>query len=117
VQDRIVDLITNLLHYGQQVNLNTPADDLLRMAKNHYTAEQHEGSGSIGIIPGIIAPNAISLDDRELATVLAALRNWCSDTIDSAISLAIDDIATNGGTLTPLDAEEINSLCERLNSR
>jgi hypothetical protein len=53
----------------------------------------------------------MKLTTRELATVLAALRYWQRE------GLAIDDhdIATDGGNLKELDAEEIDDLCERLN--
>lgn len=68
----------------------------------------------------------IFLDGRELATVLAALRYWQrtrpqgttntlygKDLSDAA--LMEGDIATDGGSLKPLAANEIDSLCERLN--
>jgi len=55
-----------------------------------------------------------ALDDRELATVLAALRYWQRE---GWISGGHEhDIATNGDTLEPLGADEIDALCERLNA-
>jgi hypothetical protein len=51
------------------------------------------------------------LTERELATVLAALRHW--QTAESAE--AHEDIATDGGRLEPLKVDEIDELCLRLN--
>jgi hypothetical protein len=52
----------------------------------------------------------IQLTDRELATVLAALRYWQQD-------LAENDgpISEHFADVTPLSVEEIDDLCERLN--
>lgn len=61
------------------------------------------------------------LDDRELATVLAALRGWqhslgtryaCS----APFTEIGQEIATDGNRFEPLAASEIDSLCERLNT-
>jgi hypothetical protein len=64
----------------------------------------------------------MDIDIRELSTVLAALRYWQASGCRPAMSdderrraCAIQTIATNGETLVPLDAEEIDVLCERLN--
>ena len=57
----------------------------------------------------------IRLDDRELATVLAALRYWQQDLADN------DDGPIDpehfDETLTALNVEEIDDLCERLNCK
>ncbi|MBM4072699.1 MAG: hypothetical protein FJ271_27800 [Planctomycetes bacterium] len=52
----------------------------------------------------------IQISDRELATVLAALRYWQQD-------LAENDgpISEHFAEQTPLSVEEIDDLCERLN--
>ena len=57
----------------------------------------------------------MGLTDRELSTILAALRHWqrggCCD-------LQIQDIAANtlsDRPCTPLDEREIDDLCEALN--
>jgi hypothetical protein len=59
------------------------------------------------------------LNNRELATVLAALRYWqrhgLPQCLDSKNHLPEDDIATDGGTLAPMRKPEIDVLCERLN--
>lgn len=54
----------------------------------------------------------MKFNDRELATVLAALRCWqrYGDSTDDDIS----DVATCDETLLPLSNTEINELCERL---
>ncbi len=60
------------------------------------------------------------LDARELATVLAALRYWARHQAGSVGKspnpLPEDDIASDGGTLEPMRADEIEKLCERLNT-
>jgi hypothetical protein len=50
------------------------------------------------------------LSKQETATILAALRDYLRRP-----SSETDDIATDGGTLEPLDADSINALAERLN--
>ena len=58
------------------------------------------------------------VDERELATILAALRfhqdenlRACPDIPDQAIK----DIATNCSSLKPLNSDEVSRLCERIN--
>lgn len=52
------------------------------------------------------------LDDAELSTILAALRHYqATGQCDSP-----NDIATNNGTVEPLDEGAIDALCERLNA-
>lgn len=54
------------------------------------------------------------MNRRELATVLAALRYWQRvGTLDKGAPE--DDIATEGGTIQPLDVAEIDDFCEELN--
>jgi len=55
------------------------------------------------------------LDSRELATVLAALRFLQATIVNGDTDRLgdIDEIRTEAGT--PLDADEIDALCERLN--
>jgi len=55
----------------------------------------------------------MKLTDRELATVLAALRYWQREGLFSCGHEI--DIASNGDTLEPLTARDIDALCERLN--
>jgi len=55
--------------------------------------------------------SALAVDDRELATVLAALRGHQRRTCPPDLL----DIATNGDRHVPLTCEEIDGLCERLN--
>jgi hypothetical protein len=65
-------------------------------------------------VAGVGAPEAAShgLNDRQLATVLAALRAYQRTPRQSS---DIHDVATNGGELSPLDDVEIDELCESLN--
>jgi hypothetical protein len=56
------------------------------------------------------------ITDRQLATILAALRLWQDGSaIGDEGSPYLEAIATNGGMLRPLSNEEIDRLCERLN--
>jgi hypothetical protein len=57
----------------------------------------------------------IELDNRELATVLAALRYWNRKVDATRESVPEIDIATDGGRFVPLDTDQVNALCERLN--
>jgi hypothetical protein len=59
------------------------------------------------------------VDERELATILAALRyhqaenlQICCDIADKATK----DIATNYDSLEPLNCDEVDRLCERINA-
>lgn len=57
---------------------------------------------------------------RELATILAALRFHQAENLQGGPSIGdqfIEEIATNCGVLDPLDCQEIDRLCERLNVR
>lgn len=78
------------------------------------------GDPAPGEKPGTGEPQSLAtcdLDDREAATVLAALRYWQRGLAgDDAGTLEVDDIATNGGALEALSAGEIDALCERLNA-
>jgi hypothetical protein len=58
-------------------------------------------------------PNLYPINNRAHATILEALRYYqrCTNPGDRQFF----DIATDGGTLTPLDDDEIDSLCEELN--
>lgn len=63
----------------------------------------------------------LQVDEREFATILAALRYWQRDGLsadehgDLATPGPENDVATDGGTHEPLDLDEIDELCERLN--
>lgn len=59
----------------------------------------------------------MNLNDRELATVLAALRHWQKDPGygDQQHSMDMIDIASIGGTKTCLSVDEIDHLCGLLN--
>src|SRR5262245_23443803 len=54
------------------------------------------------------------LNDRELAAVLAGLR-LLQDHAHDGYQEAIVEVASDGGKLDPLNASEIDALCERLN--
>ena len=70
----------------------------------------------------VVAPRSakrvhLLVNERELATILAALRFHQAEDLQAGRILdhAIRDIATDGGKFEPLDAEEVHDLCERLN--
>jgi len=55
---------------------------------------------------------------RELATVLAALRFHQDENLQGGRGIPdafLKEIATDGGTLSPLDFQEVSSLCQRIN--
>lgn len=59
----------------------------------------------------------VKVTDIEHATILAALRYWqragrCGEDHTTEPE---GDIATNGGTIEPLTADEIDAFCERIN--
>jgi hypothetical protein len=59
----------------------------------------------------------LTVTDEEHATILAALRAYQRLLEDERPRLSMfHDIATNGGTVTPLDANQIDTLCERINT-
>jgi hypothetical protein len=58
----------------------------------------------------------VTLDVRETATVLAALREWQGILRGSEPEEGwMDEIASAGGTVTPLTPDEIDELCLKLN--
>jgi hypothetical protein len=54
----------------------------------------------------------IELSDREVAQVLAALRNWQTDSLNEDL---VDAFSGHFEDHEPLSDEEIEALCERLN--
>jgi hypothetical protein len=60
----------------------------------------------------------LAVDDRQLATILAALRFHRDENLQGSgkiLDHAIQEIATDAGKLTALDFEDVDQLCERLN--
>jgi hypothetical protein len=59
----------------------------------------------------------LSVTEQQHATILAALRLYQAQLEGIRPARAdIEDIATNCGTLTPLDANQIDTLCDLINS-
>ena len=54
----------------------------------------------------------IELSDREVAHLLAALRNWQTDSLNEDL---VEAFAGHFEDHEPLSDEEIDGLCERLN--
>lgn len=63
----------------------------------------------------------IEIDERELGTILAALRHWqeTSEGWEGGLivteEIPTSDIATDGGKFSALTPSEIDVLCERIN--
>ena len=61
----------------------------------------------------------LAVDDRQLATILAALRFHQAENLQGGAGIpdrAIEEIATDGGRLTALDFDEVDGLCQMLNT-
>ncbi len=61
---------------------------------------------------------ALNVSDRDLATILAALRYHQAENLQGTNDIpdqAIREIATDGDRLKPLSSQEIDRLCERIN--
>jgi hypothetical protein len=58
----------------------------------------------------------IQLTEAELATVLAALRYWQAAG-EMGMNARLCPIATDEGNIEPLDLNEVDALCERINRR
>ncbi len=59
------------------------------------------------------------VDRRELATILAALRFHQDENLQNRSGIpdkVINDIATDEGSLKPLDLKAVNRLCEKINT-
>jgi len=54
----------------------------------------------------------VELSDRELALVLAALRNWEMDALNEDL---VDTFSGHFEDYEPLSDDEIDELCQRLN--
>jgi hypothetical protein len=54
----------------------------------------------------------VELSQREVAHLLAALRNWQVDSLNEDL---VDGFATHFEEHPPLDDNEIDALCQRLN--
>jgi len=61
----------------------------------------------------------LAVDDRQLATILAALRFHQAENFQGGAGIAdraVEEIATDSGQLTALDFKEVESLCRMLNT-
>lgn len=57
----------------------------------------------------------LRLSNRELHTILAALRYYQVQCDTDDLPARMADLASNDGEVQPLDATEIDHLCERIN--
>ena len=61
----------------------------------------------------------LAVDERHLATILAALRFHQDENLRDGTEIPdrkINDIATDCGTLKPLTCDEVSTLCEKINT-
>jgi len=61
----------------------------------------------------------LAVGDRQLATILAALRFHQAENLQGGAGIedrAIEEIATDAGKLTALDFDEVEGLCQMLNT-
>ena len=61
---------------------------------------------------------ALVVDERELATILAALRFHQDENLRIGSDIAdqtIKDVASDCGSFKPLNFDEVSRLCERMN--
>ena len=75
----------------------------------------HDGSSPT---PGMVCQVPLLVNNRELATVLAALRYHQAENLQGPGEIpdqAINEIATDGGRLEALGFDDVDQLCERLN--
>lgn len=63
-------------------------------------------------IEDVEIPGTLQLSDRELFTVLAALRFWQAEGHQAEVDYW--QIAADGGEVEPFNSKEIDQLCERL---
>lgn len=59
--------------------------------------------------------NTYILNSHQICTIIAALRMYQFELAINTLGEWLD-IATDGGTIVPLDDDEIDALCERLNA-
>lgn len=59
--------------------------------------------------------NTYILNHHQISTIIAALRMYQFELAINTLGEWLD-IATDGGTIVPLDDDEIDALCERLNA-
>jgi hypothetical protein len=94
---------------AELADLRRPRSQFLAGRLNGYCLENRQQS----LLKGVEVN--LTLSDRELATVLAALRNWQRD-------LAVNEVQGQGRIseehfhdVEPLTVTEIDQLCDRLN--
>lgn len=95
-----------------------PHDDVGRLWESLPDAGSPEAEKAIE--DAVMADHDAYVDRRETATIIAALRFYqrnCLGGPSTFTSYAESDIATDGGEIEPMTADEIDMLCERINSR
>ena len=88
-------------------------------ALNIRLGSSRQNGNEADVVPDNVGkPTALRVNERELATILAALRFHQDENLQAGAGIpgqAIRDIATDGGSLEPLRFEEVDELCERIN--
>tara|TARA_R110000868_G_scaffold237132_9_gene491622 strand:+ start:31258 stop:31761 length:504 start_codon:yes stop_codon:yes gene_type:complete len=124
LEDALSDLLCDLMHWSHYQDMNF-ADELARacMHFREETLQTEEAEASQGEEQDVAEATEAgtrggALTAQELATILAALRFYqqCGMGNPENRSAPIHDIATDGGTILDLDGDEIDQLCEKLNT-
>jgi hypothetical protein len=89
-------------------------DVLVREAEKHRLGTVDRDGTLVAREELPLKPPLHRLDDRELGAVLAGLRTLQAG-IENGLTEGVQDVMTDGGTVEPLDVEEIDDLCVRLN--
>ena len=105
---------------AQALTFGVGADvrEALKALDSHLPGSFHPRVGE-ALLSRQAATATVQLDSRELATVLAALRFHQAENLQGGEGIPdkfIREIATDGGRIQPLGCEEIDSLCQRLNT-
>jgi hypothetical protein len=105
---------TTLIDYDGVFDLPADLVEVLR-AKGFSIGEELMDDGDPDAPVRESEPVCIRLNRREHATVLAALRHWQQTYRECLEELPEWGIATDEGALEPLNPDEIDRLCARLN--
>ena len=66
-------------------------------------------------LQGLRLESCLLYTSHQISTIIAALRMYQFELAINTLGEWLD-IATDGGTIVPLDDDEIDALCERLNA-
>ena len=104
LEDALSDLLCDLMHWSHYQDMNF-ADELARacMHFREETLQTEEAEASQG-------------EEQDVAEAALRFYQQCGMGNPENRSAPIHDIATDGGTILDLDGDEIDQLCEKLNT-